>query len=86
MKKLEDMTEEEQKAYWETEHKQDLENDFQEFMRSPFESLRSKYYYRDLNREDAVTIQKMIEEKLGPDPEGELPEEGWRKSNWCSGG
>lgn len=81
------MTDEEQKAIWDAEHQKSLEEDFQEFMNSPFENLRSNYYYRKYDREDAVALQKMLEDRLGvKDPEGEMPEEAWRKSNWCSGG
>ena len=83
-KKMESMTPEEQKAWWDNHRQKELEEDFEEFMKSPFETLRSQYYYKHYNREEAIKIQKMIEERLGtPDPEGEMPEEGWRKSNWC---
>ncbi len=79
------MTDEEQKAEWEAWHQKSLEDAFDEFMNCPFESLRSRYYYRNYNREDTVALQKMIEDRLGvKDPEGEIPEEGWRQSNWCS--
>jgi hypothetical protein len=63
----------------------DLEEEFQKLMSSPFENLRSNYYYRRYDREEAVQLQKMLEEKLGTvDPEGPMPEEAWRKSNWCA--
>lgn len=63
----------------------DLEKEFQKLMASPFETLRSDYYYRRHDREEAVKLQKMLEERLGmEDPEGEMPEEGWQKSSWCS--
>lgn len=64
-----------------------LEEEFQKYMVSPFEALRSDYRYRRLNKEEAVALQKMLEDRLGiSDPEGEIPEEAWRHSNWCSGG
>jgi len=78
-------TKEEQQAEWEAWHQKSLEEDFQKFMNAPFENLRSDYYYRRYDREDAVKLQKMLEERLGiSDPEGEMPEEAWRQSNWCS--
>jgi len=84
-KVLENMSPEEQKAWWAAERKKELEEDFEEFMKSPFEALRSKYYERHYDRDEATFIQSLLEEKLGTtDPEGELPEEAWRKSNWCS--
>lgn len=79
------MTPEEQQALWEEEHKQDLEDDFQEFMNSPFQQLRDAYYDHKYNREDALILQQKLEERLGvKDPNGEMPEEGWRRSSWCT--
>jgi len=65
----------------------DLEYEFNQLMRTPFETLRNNYYYRKHSKEETEALQKMLEERLGTkDPEGEVPEEAWRKSNWCSDG
>jgi hypothetical protein len=65
----------------------ELDEEFAKLLLTPFETLRSNYYYRRHDREEAEALQKMLEERLGfSDPEGTLPEEGWRHSNWCSGG
>lgn len=64
-----------------------LEQAFQNILLSTFEKLRSDYHYHDFTKEEAEQLQKMLEDKLGmPDPEGAIPEEAWRRSNWCSGG
>lgn len=64
-----------------------LEEEFQELMRAGFDELRNRYYYRDISRDEAQQLQKMLEEKLGiSDPHGELPEEGWQRSSWCVNG
>jgi hypothetical protein len=63
----------------------DLEKDFQKFLKSSFDNLRFEYYCRRYNREDAMILQNMLEERLGlSDPEGEIPEESWRQPNLCS--
>lgn len=64
-----------------------LEEEFNELMRAGFDELHNRYYYKDISRDEAVQLQKMLEEKLGfADPHGEIPEEGWRRSSWCVGG
>lgn len=84
-KTISQLTPEEQKEWWKAYRLKELEQDFQKLMSTPFENLRSDYYRRQYNREEAIVIQKMLEERLGfADPEGEMPEEAWRKSNWCS--
>lgn len=63
-----------------------LERQFQKLINSPFEQLHSNYYHREYSKEEAEALQKKLVAQLGmEDPEGEIPEEGWRKSNWCEG-
>jgi len=62
----------------------DLENEFQDLLKSPFEALRDRFYRHAYDRDQAVLLQKSLEETLGmQDPEGDLPDEGWRRSDWC---
>jgi hypothetical protein len=65
----------------------DLEKEFQKLVMSSFQTLRNDYYYRRYSQEEAEHLQHLLEERLGmSDPEGDIPEEAWRHSNWCSGG
>lgn len=62
-----------------------LEEEFQSLLKSTFETLRSHYDCRRYSKEEAEKLQRMLERKLGmEDPDGEIPEEAWRRSNWCS--
>lgn len=64
-----------------------LEDEFKRLMAAPYSQLRDDLHYKDISHEDALALQKMLEEKLGfPDPQGELPEPGWQRSSWCLGG
>jgi hypothetical protein len=65
----------------------DLEWEFEKLIQSAFETLRYDYRERRHSKEEAEKLQKMLEERLGvTDPLGPIPEEGWRRSNWCVGG
>lgn len=62
-----------------------LEYEFNQLLLSTFAKLREDYQYRDHTKAEAEELQKMLEEKLGmKDPDGPMPEEAWRRSNWCS--
>jgi hypothetical protein len=53
-------------------------------MQSVFENLRYDYRERKHSKEEAEKLQKMLEERLGmKDHLGPMPDEAWRRSNWC---
>lgn len=63
-----------------------LEREFNKLLASVFGQLHYDYENRKYSKENAETLQHMLQERLGmEDPEGPIPEEGWRRSNWCTG-
>lgn len=63
----------------------DLEEGFIKLLNAPFDQLRDDYHNRKYSKEEAESLQQMLQDRLGvEDPEGPIPDEAWRRSNWCS--
>lgn len=65
-----------------------IEEQFNYYLRQPFESLRIAYLQREIDWEDAIAVHQKLIERLGiEDPDGPLDKNAsWVRSSWCMGG